>query len=182
MNYPNNIKKNTIKKTVTYGNRGMNLESIINQANEYYIEQDLAIIYKKPTPIGISKFDYTTKKITEAFFKEQSTLDYNGIYKGKYIEFDAKETKNKTSFPLNNIHEHQIKHMKNILNHGGICFLIIAINERFYMLSAKKIFTFLKNNERKSIPYIYIQENGFEITYNYLKGLDYIKGLKRMDD
>ena len=72
--------------------------------------------------------------------------------------------------------------MKNILNHGGICFLIIAINERFYMLSAKKIFTFLKNNERKSIPYIYIQENGFEITYNYLKGLDYIKGLKRMDD
>ena len=50
--------------------------------------------------------------IKEAYFNEPSTLDYTGIYKNKYIEFDAKETKSKTSFPLSNIHSHQLEHIK----------------------------------------------------------------------
>ena len=108
-----------------YGNRGMVLEEDINATNEYYLTNDIAVIYKKPTPIKILKLDYTTNKITNAFFETQSTLDYNGIYKGKYIEFDAKETKSKTSFTLNNVHPHQLKHMERIYKHGGICFLIV---------------------------------------------------------
>ena len=31
-----------------------------------------------------------TKK-QDGFYEQKSTLDYNGIYKEKYIEFDAKE-------------------------------------------------------------------------------------------
>ncbi len=181
MNYPANIKK-TIKKNINYGNRGMDLEALINQANNYYLEKDLAIIYKKPTPIGITKVDYKKSIITEAYFKEASTLDYNGIYQGKYVEFDAKKTKSKTSFPINNIHHHQLEHMQRIINHQGICFLLIEIRDEFYMLSAKKILEFLKNNTRKSIPYDYIKNYGYQITYNYIKGLDYIDGIKRMDD
>ena len=53
MLYPNKIKKNTLKQ-VTYSNRGMDLENLINETNEYYLEKDQALIYKKPTPIGIS--------------------------------------------------------------------------------------------------------------------------------
>lgn len=53
-------------------------------------------------------------KITDGFFEAPSTLDYNGIYKGKYIEFDAKETKNKTSFPISNIHRHQIDYVRKL--------------------------------------------------------------------
>lgn len=181
MNYPANIKK-TIKKNINYANRGMDLEALINQANNYYLENDLAIIYKKPTPIGITRVDYKQNKITEAYFKEASTLDYNGVYQGKYVEFDAKKTTLKTSFPINNIHHHQLEHIKRIINHQGICFLLIEIKDEFYMLSAKKILEFLKNNTRKSIPYDYIKNYGYQITYNYIKGLDYIDGIKRMDD
>ena len=160
----------------------MNLESMINEANNYYLNHNIAVIYKKPTPIGIVKVDYSQMKITDAYFKEPSTLDYNGIYNGSYIEFDAKETKNKTAFPLQNIHEHQLEHMKRIREQSGICFIIIAINSEYYILSAKNIFDFIDTEERKSIPYKYIKEKGIEIKYNYLKGLDYIEGLKRMDE
>ena len=45
MNYPGNIKKG-YKKTVNYANRGMDLENFINQANSYYVDNNIAVIYK----------------------------------------------------------------------------------------------------------------------------------------
>ena len=36
----------------------MNLEELLNQSNEYYLLEDKAIIYKKPTPITISEVKY----------------------------------------------------------------------------------------------------------------------------
>ena len=53
MNYPNG--KNKIKNNnINYGNRGMNLEEDLNITNEYYLETNTAVIYKKPTPIVIN--------------------------------------------------------------------------------------------------------------------------------
>ena len=158
-----------------YGNRGMVLEEDINATNEYYLTNDIAVIYKKPTPIKILKLDYTTNKITNAFFETQSTLDYNGIYKGKYIDFDAKETLNKTSFPLANLHKHQLEHMKKVINHGGISFLIVKINNLYYLLDGLKIIDFINSNNRKSIPYNYIKNYGLEIKEGINPALDYIK-------
>lgn len=164
-----------------YANRGMELESDINLTNEYYINEKMAFIYKKPTPIKISKVDYERSKITEAFFDTQSTLDYNGIYKGKYIEFDAKETNNKTSFPLSNIHSHQINHIKNVLSHDGIVFLIVRFNllDKNYLLLGKDLISFINNNERKSIPIDYFEKNAFNIEMKYIPRLDYLKVLEK---
>ena len=53
MQYPNNIKKEYTKLSVSHKNRGMNLENSLNISNEYYREKDRALIYKKPTPIGV---------------------------------------------------------------------------------------------------------------------------------
>ena len=129
MKYPNHIKK-TYKNPLTYRNRGMDLEDELNTSNEYYLEKDIALIFKKPTPIGVTDVSYSPqgKIIDRAYFKEPSTLDYNGLYRGKYIEFEAKVTQNKTSFPLANIHSHQIKHIRSVLKHKGIVFLIIKMN------------------------------------------------------
>ena len=178
MNYPNNIKKQYVK-TISYGNRGMDLENLINIANDAYIEKDIAIIYKKPTPIGVVKCDYSKNKIVEAYYKSPSTLDYNGIYKGYYIEFDAKNT-NKNFLPIANIASHQLKHIERIIRHKGIIFLLIMINNECYILSGKKVLDFINKNERKSIPYEYIKKEGIKVDFNYLKGVDYIKGLDEL--
>ena len=128
MNYPNGLKKTTNNINLSFDNhknRGMNLEEDLNQANEYYRSIDKAYIYKKPTPIKITKVDYPSRDkalIKEAFFTIPSTTDYNGVYKGHYIDFEAKETKSTTSFTLSNIHPHQIKHLQNIERHKGISF------------------------------------------------------------
>ena len=87
-------------KIINYGNRGMNLEYDVNLTNQYYMEKEIALIYKKPVPIKVLKVNDTKTRIKDGFYEQKSTLDYNGVYKGKYIEFDAKETNSKTSFPI----------------------------------------------------------------------------------
>ena len=184
MNYPN--KKNTTNKTIiNYSNRGMTLESDINNSNKYYLENDIAVIYKKPTPIKVVNVDYNHRintKIKEAYYEVPSTTDYNGIYKGKYIDFEAKETKSKTSFSLNNIHTHQIDHLIRVKNHGGISFLIIKFVtlDETYLLETKYLEDFIKNNTRKSIPYEYIKNNGYILDYNYYPRIEYIKVLDKI--
>ena len=178
VNYPG-LKKEYAKIKQSYANRGMDLENLLNETNQYYLEKDIAVIYKKPTPIGINKVRYENNKqiIKEAYFKTQSTLDYNGIYKGKYIDFEAKETKSKTSFTLNNIHPHQIEHLKNIARHGGIAFLIIRfteLNETYY-LGIKELVEFLKNEERKSLPLSFFHEKAILIKDSFNPRIDYLK-------
>ena len=173
--YPNNIKKKVVSKT-SHSNRGMDLENMINMTNEYYLNNNIALIYKKPTPINAVKVSYenTKKIINKAFFKAPSTLDYNGLYKGKYIEFEAKETKNKTSFPLSNIHAHQIKHIRSVLEHNGICFIIISMNSLIYLLKGSDFIEYIDNNTRKSIDYNFLRENGFIIKVSYQPTIDYL--------
>lgn len=170
------------KSKSNFANRGMVLENDINVTNEYYIEKEIALIYKKPTPIKITKVNYDKSKITEAFFESPSTLDYNGLYKGKYIEFDAKETQSKTSFALANIHNHQLEHIKKVYKLNGLVFLIIRfvlLNET-YILMGRDFLEFINNNNRKSIPYSYIKEKGFPIELKYIPRLDYLKVLDRI--
>ncbi len=186
MNYPKGTVKgtNTNKDVITYGNRGMGLEEDINITNRYYADNNIAFIYKKPTPIQVTKIDYNNKGIVikEAFFKEPSTTDYNGLYKGKYIDFEAKETKNKKSFPLENIHKHQIKHIENIINNGGIGFLIVRftlINKNFILLG-KDLIDFINSNDRKSIPIEYFEEKGYIVDDEYMPRIDYLKVIDKL--
>jgi len=183
MNYPYGIIKG--KNNVSYSNRGMTLEYFINCSNDYYRTVDKAIIYKKPTPISVVKVDYPSRyeaKIKEAYFKTPSTTDYNGIYKGKYIDFEAKETINKTSFPLNNIHKHQIEHLKKIIKHGGIGFLIVYFStlNKIYYLDGKDLLFFLDNNTKKSIPLSYFEENGFLLKNSVNPYIDYLKIIDKL--
>ena len=178
MRYPVGVTQ-SIKNNINYGNRGMNLESDLNVTNEYYLNNDIAVIYKKPTPITINKVDYPSRRdavIKEAHFKIPSTTDYNGIYKGKYIDFEAKETAKK-SFPLANIHKHQIEHLRKIINHGGIGFIIVSFTKenKIFLLKGTSFFNFIDNSDKKSIPISYFEEYGYTINYNFNPRLDYLK-------
>ena len=176
MKYPNGIVD---KRSILYGNRGMGLEDDLNITNKYYLDTDKAVIYKKPTPITINKVDYKSRidaVIKEAHFKIPSTTDYNGIYRGSYIDFEAKETK-LLSFPLANIHKHQIDHLIKIVKHGGIGFIIVRftkVNET-YLLESEKLNEFISLNSRKSIPIEYFKNNGYLIQEKFTPRLDYLR-------
>lgn len=177
MKYPG--KASVFYKTTTdHGNRGMSLEEDINVTNEYYREIDKAIIYKKPTPITVSRVEYNSSKekvIREAYFRIPSTTDYNGIYKGRYIDFEAKETKLK-NFPLTNIHKHQIEHLKRIARHGGIAFLIVrftSLNETYY-LSYEDLENYLESVKKSFVSHEYFVSKGHLIKEKYSPRIDYL--------
>ena len=194
MNYPNGqvyksnksnerkSHKSSAEISLSSANRGMNLENEINISNDYYRDNNICLITKRPTPINIVKVDYSKgAKITHAYFEEQSTTDYNGVYRSRYIDFEAKNTKNKTSFPLNNITKHQIEHLKRVLFHGGIAFFIINFESlnKVYLLDASYVIDFYEHGERKSIPFSCFEENGIEIEQSYNPRLKYIDAIDK---
>ena len=169
----------------SHSNRGMTLENDINLTNKYYLDNNIAIIHKKPTPIKVSKVSYPNSYsvvIKEAFFEMPSTTDYNGIYKGKYIDFDAKEVKSNKSFSLQNIHKHQIEHLKKVYEHGGISFLIVKFytNNTCFLIETKEILNFIQNEDRKSIPIDYFEKHGYIIKESYIPRIDYIKVIDKL--
>ncbi len=174
-------KKSKEDLSISASNRGMNLESDINISNEYYTDHGIALITKRPTPINIVKVDYSRgARITDAYFEKQSTTDYNGVYKGKYLDFEAKNTKNKTSFPLSNIEDHQILHLKRVIEQGGIAFFIIQfqlLNE-VYLLDASFVIHFYEKGERKSIPYEVFKSDGILIKQGYNPRLYYLDAVE----
>ena len=182
MKYPNNIKKNTTCNNTNHSNRGMSLEYDLNITNEYYKNEDIAIIYKKPTPIKVVKVEYLNKNavIKEAFFEKPSTTDYNGIYKGKYIDFEAKEVKDKSSFALTNIHKHQLEHIFSVNKHNGISFIIVRFVkcDETYILMSNVLKTMINEN-KKSISISEFREFGYLIENKYAPRLDYIAVLNK---
>lgn len=178
---PNKKKKehkiDKVELSKSASNRGMDLENDINLSNEYYRNKGLALIHKRPTPINIVKVDYSKgARIIDAYFEKQSTTDYNGVFQGRYIDFEAKNTKSKTSFPLSNIEKHQIEHLKAVLKQNGIAFFIIQFQtfNEVYLLDSSYVIDFYEHGERKSIPYEIIKEKGILIKQGYSPRLDYL--------
>ncbi len=139
------------------GLRGSTLEDMINRTNERYLEKHLALIQKIPTPITPVKMDKEHRQITLAYFEQRSTVDYIGAVQGIPVCFDAKECVADT-FPLQNIHEHQMKFMGEFERQGGIAFLIIyysAKNKLYYMRYQEilKFWNRAKEGGRKSFRF-----------------------------
>ncbi len=139
------------------GLRGSTLEEFINRTNEYYQEQGLALIQKIPTPITPVRIDKEHRHITLAYFEQKSTVDYIGAVQGIPVCFDAKECHTDT-FPLQNIHEHQVNFMEAFEKQGGISFFLIyfsARNELYYMTfqEMKKFWERGQQGGRRSFRY-----------------------------
>lgn len=118
------------------GLRGSSLEEYINHTNEYYRKEHLALIQKIPTPITPVNIDKDSRHITLAYFDKKSTVDYIGVVQGIPVCFDAKECKTDT-FPLQNIHRHQLDFMRDFEEQDGISFFLIYFSTRdeYYYLT-----------------------------------------------
>lgn len=189
INYPNQMKKSATVKTkktvdIKKANLGIAFENKINESNKYFLEKGIAAIYKKPTPVRITKVEYPSRnkaKITEAYYQMPSTTDYNGLYKGYYIDFEAKCC-HSTSFSFTNIYTHQINHLKTIDNMGGIAFLLIEFpnHNEIFLLPAKnlceKYQSSLKGG-RKSISYQEFKNEGILVKEAFNPRIDYLKAV-----
>ena len=165
-----------------YGSRGMSLEERINQSNQYYLANQLAVIHKKPTPIQVVKVDYPKRsaaRITEAYYRQASTTDYNGVYQGHYLDFEAKETQNKQSFPLSNLKDHQVQHMKACHDQGGLVFLLVSFKklDQVYLLSYPALAAYLKANAKQSIPISYFDQAAYRCPTGALPMIDYLQAV-----
>ena len=141
----------------TRGLRGSALEEMLNLSIEQYRNKNLALIQKIPTPITPVNIDKNSRHITLAYFEKQSTVDYIGVIQGIPVCFDAKECAVDT-FPMSNIHEHQIRFMEDFEAQDGIAFLIINYTHKntTVYLPFKKLMEFYKrsiNGGRKSFRF-----------------------------
>ena len=141
----------------TRGLRGSSLEDIINRSNDSYREKKLALIQKVPTPITPISIDKESRHITLAYFDQKSTVDYIGAVQGIPVCFDAKECAVET-FPLHNIHPHQIAFMREFEEQGGISFIILSytVKNEIYYLPFDEILRFwtrMEEGGRKSFTY-----------------------------
>lgn len=158
------------------GLRGSTLEDLLNRTNEKYLEHGLALIQKIPTPITPINIDKETRHITLAYFDQKSTVDYIGVVQGIPVCFDAKECHTDT-FPLANIHEHQIHFMEQFEKQDGIAFILISFTQKdeFYYLRFSELMTFVnraKEGGRKSFriteldtDYFLPEESGVLVPY-----------------
>lgn len=147
------------------GLRGSTLEEFINHTNERYNELGLALIQKIPTPITPVKIDQENRHITLAYFDKISTVDYIGAVQGIPVCFDAKECKADT-FPLQNIHDHQMDFMGKFEKQGGIAFLLIyfSTREELYYMRYGQILKFWERGlkgGRKSFRYDELEPGWF---------------------
>ena len=190
--YPNGkkyvpVQRSGIQKKVdlSFSNRGKSLEDELNETNEFYLSRGIAVIHKKPVPIQVVNVNYPARSaavITEAYFRTPSTTDFNGVWQGKYIDFEAKETKSATSFPLQNIHDHQVEHMKSVFEQGGIVFFIVKFTslDRYFIVPYDKFEKYwerMKMGGRKSITVIEFETMALEILPRFNPRLDYLQAV-----
>lgn len=162
------------------GLRGSTLEELVNRTNEQYREKGLALIQKIPTPITPVRMDKENRHITLAYFEQRSTVDYIGAVQGIPVCFDAKECCTDT-FPLANIHSHQVEFMQSFEKQGGVAFFLIFFSHEnlFYYLTLRDLMVFWQRMEdggRKSFrreelsPEYYLEKRGGFLV-PYLEGL-----------
>ncbi len=163
------------------GLRGSVLEEMINFTNEEYRQKKLALVQKIPTPITPVTIEPETRHITLAYFDQQSTVDYIGAVQGIPVCFDAKESQTDT-FPLANVHEHQMDFMESMEAQDGIAFILLYFSKRqeaFYIpyRDLKRFWEREKKGGRKSFTYEEIDKT-YRIRINKGVYVHYLEALQ----
>lgn len=167
------------------GLRGSQLEELLNLTNSRYRELGLALIQKVPTPIKPIRIDQQSRHITLAYFDQKSTVDYIGAVQGIPVCFDAKECASDT-FPLQNVHPHQIAFMQDFERQGGISFLILYYSgkDRYFYQPFSSLYHYWDRMEKGGRKSITFEEQNEEPFYEVFLGkngvfLHYLEALQQ---
>ncbi|WP_426952849.1 Holliday junction resolvase RecU [Bacillus mycoides] len=166
-----------------YGNRGMAFEQLLNITCRMYKSANVGVFNKRPTPVEVIKTD-KKGNITKSAWGSKSTVDYDGVYKGRAVYFEAKSTTETTRFPLDNISRHQIDYLRDTQDQGAICFFLIDFRTDHVIyfvpvqLVAEYYESMLYDGGRKSIPreefenHAYVVERTDRALVDYLLHVD----------
>lgn len=166
----NKTEAERLRDSMIKRNMGMQFENDVSKSCDFYREKELADIYKRPTPIKVVKMSKTKKgMIEEAYFQEKSTTDYVGIYKGKYIDFECKETIHDT-VPYHMIREQQFRHLELITKLGGIGFFLVSFKkaQEVYLMPATIILEEIRNKKHPGFKREFFQEHGVLVKRSFL--------------
>ncbi|VEU59713.1 Holliday junction resolvase RecU [Mesomycoplasma neurolyticum] len=154
-------------------NRGMLLETLINKTIKFYEENNIAIFHKKNLDITFKKINKNLE-LKNGVISKKSTVDYYGVFNGKFVCFEAKST-NDNFLSWSNIKEHQLNYLKKIHKHQGLAFFIILLKniDKFFLLFANEV-----NYKKEKINLDFLKNKGFELDITYPGIIDFIEILK----
>lgn len=165
-------------------NRGKRTEQMLIQSNrQYYLQAQAFIIKQNPE---VKTLRGANGKIAETFYAEKSGLDYVGLIPGgQFVTFDAKETANKSSFPLKNIKRHQVNTTDVVHAFEGVAFMIVHFTSlsRMFLLPAevlKKAFQESENGGSKSIPLKTFEQEAIEVKSGNGCHIDWLSAMAKL--
>ena len=103
------------------GVRGAWLEKAVQASLDVYAKLGACCVQRIATPAGLDAHG--------RFYRERSTVDYVGVWKGKAVAFDAKATR-AASLPHENVHRHQREFLQAFHKAGGVAGLLVAFEGR----------------------------------------------------
>ncbi|MBB6452004.1 recombination protein U [Salirhabdus euzebyi] len=167
---------------MNHGRRGMSFENTVNYTNNLYNHKGKAIINKRPTPMKI--IGKTRGNQHLCIFSEKSTVDYDGIYLGKPVVFEAKTTKLKR-FPLDMITDSQVEYLQQAEKHGAVSFVLIEmriVNDVFLIPNnmLQKYLKAANKGARKSIPLQDLEIYAHLVTTQNGVPLDYLSVVDKL--
>ncbi|MBJ7987723.1 Holliday junction resolvase RecU [Bacillus cereus] len=161
------------------GNRGMAFEMLTNLANEMYQRGGVALINKRPTPVKVLKSK--GGRVLNRFYEAKSTVDYDGVYKGRAVAFEAKSTESATRFDLKNIAQHQLDYFEKAEKMGAICFFLIEFSKdrSIFAVSLSVIQSYVRISQqlkdKKSIPRADFDIYGYLVDQTERAPVDYLQ-------
>ncbi|MEK4565212.1 Holliday junction resolvase RecU [Alkalihalobacillus sp. FSL R5-0424] len=167
-----------------YGKTGMAFEDLINYTNAQYKNSQMALINKRPTPVKV--MSAKGNRVLSGYFESKSTVDYDGIYKGNAIVFEAKSIEI-NRFELKNLHAHQLQYLIDAKKNGAVSFLLIEFRhlKLIYYVSVEFVSFYVRqaaNGGRKSIPLVDFEVHGFEVKPGRKVALDYLAAVDRVKE
>ncbi len=162
------MRKQKRQYSRSHANRGKLFENLIDMTNNQYRNNNYADVRKVPPPLTILEVNGNQAKCK---LERATWVDYSGIYKGKSIIFDAKET-NLKRFTLGNLTDDQYKllhswHLKGATAFLLICFWVEGKNEpEIYYLKFEQLevaWIGQNNGGAKSIPLQFFRDHCIRI-------------------
>ena len=167
---------------MSYANRGMAFEQLLDYTNMLYEQKGIAIINKRPTPIKVTS---TRNGRIQGFFEKPSTVDYDGTFKGRSIVFEAKSV-GQNRFPLKNLHDHQAEYLLKCHRLGAISFLLVEFTKQrtIYLMPAATLEYFWNRKQKggkgtQSIPIDEFDIHAYEVSKGRVP-IDYLEVVRKV--